>query len=263
MAKSLRGVAKVAAVNCDTHQALCSPHNVQGYPTVKAFVPQASGARARSVDFNGERSAKAIHDWALGLLPNHVVSLRDRKGLDAFLATCGGSAGGHKAGAKAGGKDGAAASWALCVVLVTDKPETPPLYRALSGAYKGKVSFGEIRTGSGASKAAPELVSALLGKVPPGSASQRPLLVSVCNGDLEVSELYSGKLKSEALGRHLDGYAGGGKCRKAIRLDASTDFSAMSSSALKALLKERQLDCRGCTEKGDFVRRLQEYVKGQ
>ena len=43
---------------------------VQGYPTVKGFV---NGKPAG--DHNGERTAGAVKDWALNLVPNHITTL--------------------------------------------------------------------------------------------------------------------------------------------------------------------------------------------
>ena len=47
---------------------------VQGYPTIKAWVNgKAKGA------YNGDRSAGAIKNWALGLLPNHVATVNKQQ----------------------------------------------------------------------------------------------------------------------------------------------------------------------------------------
>ncbi|KXZ52890.1 hypothetical protein GPECTOR_8g270 [Gonium pectorale] len=250
-AGSLKGVVRVGAVNCDEHKAVCSEQGVSGYPTIKAFVPGSAAAK----DYKGDRSAKAIADWALGLVPSKVAQIKDGAALDALLARCAGGAAGTK-----GGKDGkdSRAAWGLCVVLVSSKSETPALYKALSGAYAGKVAFGELRVGGKAADAA-KAVAAKLG-IADLAAAKLPLLVSVCNGDVAGVEPYSGQLKSEPLTRHLESYAGGKKCGKKVRLDASTDLGRFSAGQLKELIKERGLDCRGCTEKADFVRRLQEHL---
>jgi thioredoxin-like negative regulator of GroEL len=52
-------------VNCDDHQHLCSQHGVRSFPVIKAFVP----GQAHVQEFVGERSAKGMTDWALGLIP--------------------------------------------------------------------------------------------------------------------------------------------------------------------------------------------------
>lgn len=234
-AKSLKGVVRVGAVNCDEHQELCSQHGVKGFPTIKSFVPGQQGGR----DYQGGRSAKAIADWALGLVPSAVVSLGNGQALDEFLASCQGK-----------GKARDRAAWAACAVLITDKSTTSPLWKALSTVYKGKVAFGEVR-----SKHA-DVVAALVGS----AGVQLPALVTVCNGDLQLAEVFKGKLKSEALSSHLSSYAGGRKCSKAIKLTADTDFSKLSAGQLKQLAREQGVQCAGCTEKGDFVAALKAHV---
>lgn len=45
-----------------------------------------------------------------------------------------------------------------------------------------------------------------------------------------------------------------------VRLDPATDWSQLSAGQLKAIIKERGLDCKGCAERADFERRLKEFV---
>lgn len=60
-ATALKGVIKVAGVNCEEEQGLCGQHGVRGYPTIKIF-----GANKRlPVDYNGQRTAKDIAESAL------------------------------------------------------------------------------------------------------------------------------------------------------------------------------------------------------
>ncbi|KAG2499079.1 hypothetical protein HYH03_003262 [Edaphochlamys debaryana] len=251
-AKSLHGVVRVGAVNCDAHKELCGQQGVRGYPTIKAFVP---GSQPKV--YNGDRSAKALSAWALGLVPNKVTLLGGADSpLSAFTSTCGGGSGrGHAKGAQA--------SWSLCIILLTTKAETPAMFRALSGAYAGKVSFGELRLGAkGPTSAAAAAVARALGVDVEAerAAGKLPLLLSVCNGDAQGAVRYTGQLKSDPLVRHIEAYAAGKKCAKAVRLDASTDLGRFSAGQLKQLVKDKGLDCRGCTEKDDFVRRLREAI---
>lgn len=114
----------MGAVNCDADQELCSQYGVKGFPTIKAFV------NGKPQDYNGDRSAKALTDWALKLVPSGAVQHVDSMSkLEALFGVC-----------KGGGKGGKKASSALCVVLVTDKAETSTMYKALAHAYSGKVS---------------------------------------------------------------------------------------------------------------------------
>ena len=51
VAAHLKGIASVGAVNCDVHKQLCSKHGVEGFPTIKAYVPGSKEGKT----YNGER----------------------------------------------------------------------------------------------------------------------------------------------------------------------------------------------------------------
>ncbi|KAG2453652.1 hypothetical protein HYH02_001865 [Chlamydomonas schloesseri] len=259
VAKSLKGVVKVGAVNCEEAKELCSAHGVRGYPTIQAFVPGSP-----SKPYNGDRSAKAISDWALDLVPSRVAQVTADPSLRQLLARCSGGG-----GSSSGGKGKDRAGWNACVMLISAKSETPHLLRALSVAYAGKVAFGEMRVGGGSKGAAGGGLSAPMAHVAAQlgvdvdverAAGKLPLLLTICNGDLAVVDRFVGSLKSESLARHLDSYAAGKKCAKQVRLDAATDLAKFSAGQLKQLVKDKGLDCKGCTEKDDFVRRLKEFI---
>lgn len=114
-----------------------------------------------------------------------------------------------------------------------------------------QIAFGEVRTSKTSSG-----VMDTLG----GTPSKLPTLLTVCNGDLGLREVYSGELKSDPLQKHLATYLNGKKCAAAVKLDASTDFSKLSASALKTIMKERGIPCKGCAEKDEFVAALKQYV---
>ncbi|GMH39634.1 hypothetical protein BSKO_07532 [Bryopsis sp. KO-2023] len=231
--KALDGVVKVGAINCDAGGNTCRDHGVSGYPTIKAFVP---GGNRKGVDYQGERSGAAIKNWAFSLIPNHVEVLGREKALQSFLDRC-------------RGKSSNKASWKLCVVLFTDKTTTSPLYKSLSTLYKGKIAFGEVRQGN--KDVAPQF-----------NATEAPSLMAVCNGNMDSIERYTGKLKSEKVQAFLSGFTAGKKCDRAVKLDASTDFSKLTVSQMKEFLKAQEMACEGCLEKPDFVARVREVVLG-
>jgi len=268
----------VVAVNCDGAGApVCSSRGVRGYPTIKAWVP--SGSSGRWHDYSGERTAAALSKWAAGLIPSgRSAALSDRGDLDALLARCGGgrprprgAARAAAAGRQASGGGGAATA-GLCLVLATSKAETPSLWKALSLAYDGAVAFGAARRsqqgGGGAAEAllaAARAANATAADLADASASagSDARVVAVCNGDLAGAEMYTGRLKSDALRRFLRGFADGKRCRSRLRFDASTDLSAMGVSQLKAVAEARGVTCDGgCLEKGDYVRALKASLVG-
>ncbi|KAK9909480.1 hypothetical protein WJX75_002926 [Coccomyxa subellipsoidea] len=238
LAVALKNIVKVSAINCDEEEALCAQHKIQGFPTIKAFV------NGRMIDYNGDRSAQHLKDWAISLIPNKVAVLGSPDKLEAFLGRCGG---GKEAGkGKKAGKDGA--SWGGCVLLFSDKKQTSPLYKSLSSQYAGKLAFGEVRgLGEMAAKFGVEAA---------------PTLLVVCNGDPNTAERFQGEFKSGPISDFLSKFAGGRKCATAVKVDANTDFSSLRVTQLKQLLKDRGVMCPECVEKGDYVKRVKDlYVQ--
>ncbi|KAF2836392.1 thioredoxin-domain-containing protein [Patellaria atrata CBS 101060] len=124
-AKNLKGLAKVAAVDCDdeSNKAFCGGMGVQGFPTLKIVKPGKKPGRPVVEDYQGARSAKAIVDAVIEKIPNHVKRIQD-KDLDDWLSENNST-----------GK----------VVLFTEKGTTGPLFKALAIDYLGSVNFGQIR----------------------------------------------------------------------------------------------------------------------
>ncbi|KAK9074078.1 hypothetical protein SSX86_006675 [Deinandra increscens subsp. villosa] len=56
----LKGVATVAAIDADAHQAIAQEYGIKGFPTIKVFVPGKP-----PVDYQGAREAKPIAEFAL------------------------------------------------------------------------------------------------------------------------------------------------------------------------------------------------------
>lgn len=190
----------MGAVNCEEQQGLCQQEGVEGYPTIRGYI------NGQAHEFSGGRSAAALKEFALGLIPNKVVALSSKRALEALLKDCGG-------GARSG------AAWGLCLVLVTDKRETSPLYRSLSSQYAGNVVFGEIRAATSGGGAA---LAAELGVKPPGVGGDDalPALVAICNGDLSLAERYEGAggMKSTSLKKFVNQFASGKRCKKGEEL---------------------------------------------
>ena len=64
-----------------------------------------------------------------------MTTINRQAQLDALLKRC----------STASGRG--AAAWGACVVLVTDKATTSPLYLSLAAEFDGKLAFGEVRKG--------------------------------------------------------------------------------------------------------------------
>ncbi|KAI9680061.1 MAG: hypothetical protein M1817_005077 [Caeruleum heppii] len=124
-AKSLAGLAKVAAVDCDeeSNKAFCGSMGVQGFPTLKIVKPGKTTGRPVVEDYQGPRNAKGIVDAVIDKIPNHVKRIGD-KSLDGWL------------------KEGNETAKAI---LFTDKGTTSALLRSLAIDFLGGISIAQIR----------------------------------------------------------------------------------------------------------------------
>ncbi|KAF2204496.1 thioredoxin-domain-containing protein [Delitschia confertaspora ATCC 74209] len=85
-AKSLAGIAKVAAVNCDDemNKPFCGQMGVQGFPTLKIVRPSKKAGKPIVEDYQGQRAAKAIVEAVKAKIPNTVKKVTDQT-LDEWL----------------------------------------------------------------------------------------------------------------------------------------------------------------------------------
>nr|POE58031.1 putative protein disulfide-isomerase [Quercus suber] len=123
-AKSLSGLAKVAAVNCDeeSNKQFCGTMGVKGFPTLKIVKPGKKAGRPIVEDYQGARTAKAIVDAVVEKIPNHVARLKD-----ADYATW----------LEADSKPKA--------LLFSDKGATSGLLKALAVDFLGSISVAQVR----------------------------------------------------------------------------------------------------------------------
>jgi protein disulfide-isomerase A6 len=124
-AKSLAGIAKVAAVNCDEemNKPFCGKMGVQGFPTLKIVRPGKKPGKPTVEDYQGPRSAKGIVDAVKDKVPNIVKRVND-KNLDEWLQ---------------GNKDTAKA------ILFSEKGIVSATLRALAIDFAGVVSVAQIK----------------------------------------------------------------------------------------------------------------------
>lgn len=123
-AKSLSGLAKVVAVNCDEepNKPLCGQMGVQGFPTLKIVRPGKKPGKPLVEDYRGERTAKAIVDAVIDKIPSHVKRLKDAD-YEAWVA--------EDAGPK--------------VILFTNKGTVSPLLKAIAIDFLGGLDVAQIR----------------------------------------------------------------------------------------------------------------------
>ena len=123
-AKSLTGLAKVGAVNCDeeSNKPFCGSMGVQGFPTLKVVKPGKKSGKPIVEDYQGARTAKAIVDAVIEKIPNHVKRLSD-KDYQIWLED----------------GDGAKA------ILFSDKGSTSATLKAIAVDFLGTINIAQIR----------------------------------------------------------------------------------------------------------------------
>lgn len=136
VASKIKGVAKLVAINCDEelNKPICSKYGIQGFPTLKLFPSSVvlKGGKKQPIDYNGERSKKAIKDFILNaipdttkkIVPNHKVT-KYSQGIDTFLE--------NNPGAPL-----------PKVILFSEKPAAQPIYKSLALEFYDRASFGLI-----------------------------------------------------------------------------------------------------------------------
>lgn len=123
-AKSLDGLAKVAAVNCDddSNKGLCGQFGIQGFPTLKIVRPGKKAGKPAVEDYQGARTASGIVEAVQDKINNHVKKVTD-KDLDAFFA-----------------------DEAPKAILITEKGTTSSLLKSIAIDFLGAVTIGQART---------------------------------------------------------------------------------------------------------------------
>ncbi|KAJ9055099.1 hypothetical protein DSO57_1007590 [Entomophthora muscae] len=136
VAAKIKDVAKVVAINCDEemNKPVCSKYDVKGFPTLKLFPSSivSKGKTKKPLDYNGERSKKAIKDFIINAIPDTskkvVASGKETKysiSIDKFL---------ENESSEASPK----------VLLFSEKPAAQPIYKSLALEFHERASFGLI-----------------------------------------------------------------------------------------------------------------------
>ena len=218
-AKSLTGLAKVAAVNCDAEEnkPFCGSMGVQGFPTLKIVRPNTKkpGSRGTMEDYQGARTAKAIVDAVIDKIPNHVMRLTD-KDYKSFLE----------------GDEPKA-------ILFSDKGTVSALLKSIAIEFLGSIGVAQIRDKE---KQAVEVFG----------VDKFPTLV-LLPGEGKDPVTYGGEMKKKAMVAFLSQAAAPNpdpapKEKKAKSSSAKTDkskSSKASSSFSKASESHKSADASG------------------
>lgn len=168
-ARSLDGLAHVAAVDCDddANKPFCGMHGVKGFPTLKIVRPGKKAGRPVVEDYQGPRTATGIVEAVTAKINNHVTKVTDAD-VDAFLAS-----GDSKPKA----------------LLFTKKGTTGALLKSIAIDFLDVLTVGQVR----------DKEAKTVGKF---GVESFPALVLVPGGDAKPIT-YDGELKKDAMVKFL------------------------------------------------------------
>ena len=129
LAGKLKNTVRIAYVDTEAGPTPRQVGQIQGTPTIKAFVPKRASARNEKtvVEYDQAREVSDLMRFATSRMPNYVESLAGATELGTFAAK--------------------AREWGLPRVLVfSDKlGQTASTLKALSAEYRRRVLIGELR----------------------------------------------------------------------------------------------------------------------
>eukprot|EP00191_Tetraselmis_sp_GSL018_P004106 CAMPEP_0177607256 /NCGR_PEP_ID=MMETSP0419_2-20121207/17813_1 /TAXON_ID=582737 /ORGANISM="Tetraselmis sp., Strain GSL018" /LENGTH=681 /DNA_ID=CAMNT_0019101811 /DNA_START=384 /DNA_END=2429 /DNA_ORIENTATION=- len=132
VAKSLKGIATVAAVDCEAEKKLCSKQRIQGFPSLKLYSgeltknPYTGKLQRTEQDYTGPRTAGSIAKAIKAALPTHLETISSAADWEAFKETL--------------------SQGTPLVVLATTSKSTTPLYKALALRFRGRLRFAEVHS---------------------------------------------------------------------------------------------------------------------
>ncbi|KAJ3031534.1 UNVERIFIED_CONTAM: protein disulfide isomerase (PDI) protein [Siphonaria sp. JEL0065] len=179
-ADSLKGLAKLVAIDCDAeaNKPLCGQYQVQGFPTLKFFGKNKKSPQ----DYQGQRTAKAIVDYIIPQISNNVQLIGTKgkaKSIEEFLVQ---------------------EPTLPRAILISKKSSTSPLLKAISTEFKSRLIVGELRTSEAETLAKVEAIKKF---------ESYPVLVILPVGVTSADQavVYDGALKSAPLSVFLEKYA--------------------------------------------------------
>ncbi|KAF9202824.1 protein disulfide isomerase (PDI) protein [Haplosporangium sp. Z 27] len=180
-AENLHGIVKMGAIDCDNdkNKPICAQYDIKGFPTIKVFPANRNGKKGVKYpqDYNGERSAKAIVDHLVKMLPNDIKLVSSNPSsdrvvnIDEFVAN-----------------EGEARA-----LLFTKKLTSSNMYKGLATDMRGRMTVAEMRVPSD------EVLKSF-------NVQSAPALVVFPKGSKEPV-IFSGDLKRDPISEFLNQYA--------------------------------------------------------
>ncbi|RKF59736.1 Protein disulfide-isomerase A6 [Erysiphe neolycopersici] len=125
VAQKLKGLAKVAAVNCEkeSNQLFCDRIGISGFPTLKIVKPGKTPGKPIVQEYSGARSAESFVKAVIDKIPNLVEKLPEEN-VEKWIQDAGESP---------------------VAILFTNKPRINPLLKALAIEFKGNIKFAHVQ----------------------------------------------------------------------------------------------------------------------
>lgn len=138
LSEKTRGFLRIGAVDCSSeiNKLLCESQEISKYPQINIYRPVAAEKdekgfiKKQRTEYTGEKKAKYIAEYGLASIPSLVAPLTN---------------GNTETNAQINYNTFLGVATFPKLVLVSNKPETPLLFRALSLEFLGRVIFGEIK----------------------------------------------------------------------------------------------------------------------
>lgn len=216
IAEKFYGIFKVAGINCheDAEDAICEDFLVYDIPKVQVF---PANSRVDPLNYEGNIDFNSLAAFAVSQMESFVKLVTDANYKD-FLE-----------------ED----SDKTKVLLFTAKKTTPPLLKALSKEFKGRIVFGEIRQSN----------ANLISKFQPQSF---PTLLVLGDPENYSGVKYEGEFKKDQIAKFLREHSSATSSKKPSRgkselrellpavLRAGTCSASDSNICLLAILSERE-----------------------
>jgi hypothetical protein len=189
VAKELKGMAKVTAVNCESSADFCKKHDITTTPTIKLFPVNPMPAGMYKGEMKKEKVSKAVSK----MIPSFATEIT-AENVDTFLVS-----------------DPSKPK----VVLVSNKDKVPTILKALSSdsVFRRSIKFGFVKGGDDA------IAKKLKVKKMPG-------FVMVRGTKSEIREEYKGEMTYRDIYSWVNLYSESGMGDKVQSAGASEDVSA-------------------------------------
>jgi len=184
------GLFKIAAVNCEEDEEICEEFNVEKHPMILYFSDNSNDSEEA---YKGNKTVEDLFSFASKHMQNFVKKL-DKENYYKFLNF---------------------KSPLYKVILFTSKPETPPLFKALSKAFREKLIFLEIQ----------DLEKEVVNKF---RIRRFPTILVLTDPDNYSGEIYKGHFKRKEIDAFLQQYA-----EKKIDVDKKPIYSLFTEQVFK------------------------------